>query len=281
MENNFTKKFESKVLETIQKYKLCSKKDRIAVACSGGKDSTTVLYLLHKFGFNVFAIYINLRMSEYSENCLKELRRFCKMYEIKLHVLDTKQIYGSSMCFIRSRIQQKQKLSNCTICGIMKRWLLNKKARELHATKLATGHNLDDEAETVIVNYSKGNLLLGINSGPATGIVADKKFVQRIKPLYFCSGKQIYEYAKNAEFPFWHEKCPCAIGSYRIDVRKFLNQFDDSVKENIVNNFIKILPKLRREFFDKQKKVIYCSVCGEPSRNEICSVCNLVSGKFK
>ena len=158
MPDRFISEFESKVKKTIERYKLCTKKDKIAVACSGGKDSTTVLYLLKKFGFNVFAIYINLKMGNYSENCLLELKKFCKEYKIKLYVIDTREIYGSSMCHIRSSVQQEQRLSNCTICGIMKRWILNKKARELRATKLATGHNLDDEAETVIVNYLRGKI---------------------------------------------------------------------------------------------------------------------------
>ena len=41
---------EKQVRETIEKYKLLDKKDKIAVALSGGKDSTTVLYILHKLG---------------------------------------------------------------------------------------------------------------------------------------------------------------------------------------------------------------------------------------
>lgn len=281
MSDKFTKNFESKVRETITKYKLCTKKDKIAVACSGGKDSTTVLYLLKKLGFDVFAVYINLKMGNYSENCLSELKKFCNEYKIKLYVIDTREIYGSSMCHIRSNVQQKQRLSNCNICGIMKRWILNKKAREFGATKLATGHNLDDEAETVIVNYLRGNILLGLNSGPVTGVLADKKFVSRIKPLYFCSGKDIYSYAIKQEFPFWHEKCPCAIGSYRIDTRKFLNILDENIKKNIVNKFLNVLPKLRKQFFDKQKTLVYCSVCQEPSRNEICNVCKMLSSKVK
>jgi len=277
----FISEFETKVQKTIREYRLCSKKDRIAVACSGGKDSTTVLYLLKKFGYNVFAIYINLRMGNYSENCLKELKKFCKIYRIKLHIIDIRKTYGSSMCHIRSVVQEKQRLSNCTICGIMKRWLLNKKARELKAAKLATGHNLDDEAETIIVNYLRGNVLLGINSGPVTGIVTDKKFVARIKPLYFCSAADILKYANSIKFPFWHEKCPCAAGTYRLDVRKFLNSLNENekIKENIVNKFVKLLPKLRSTFFRKQKKVVYCSVCGEPARNEVCNVCGLLKIK--
>ena len=281
MPDRFISEFESKVKKTIERYKLCTKKDKIAVACSGGKDSTTVLYLLKKFGFNVFAIYINLKMGNYSENCLLELKKFCKEYKIKLYVIDTREIYGSSMCHIRSSVQQEQRLSNCTICGIMKRWILNKKARELRATKLATGHNLDDEAETVIVNYLRGNILLGLNSGPSTGILADKKFVGRIKPLYFCSGKNIYKYAKTIKFPFWHEKCPCAIGSYRIDVIKFLNSLEDNIKENVVNKFLISLPKLRKKFFNSQKSLVYCSICGEPSRNETCNVCKMLCSKIK
>jgi len=51
---------EKKVGETIKKYNLVDKGEKIIVACSGGKDSTTVLYLLKKFGYNIEAMFVDL-----------------------------------------------------------------------------------------------------------------------------------------------------------------------------------------------------------------------------
>jgi uncharacterized protein (TIGR00269 family) len=278
-DKKFIRDFELKVKETIQRYNLVYKKDKIAVACSAGKDSTTALYLLKKFGFNVFALHINLEMGDYSKKCFDALKKFCMQYSIRLHIISMRKEFGSNICFIRSGIQEKHKLSNCTICGVVKRWLLNKKARQLRATKLVTGHNLDDEAQTILVNYFKGNLALGINSGPITGIIKDKKFVTRIKPLYFSLESDIKRYSRLMDFPVVYERCPCAVGTYRIETRKFLNELESSrlkVKERIVNNFIEILPRLRKSFLNKSEKLRYCKLCSEPSRKNICNTCVLL-----
>ncbi len=273
----FLEKFEKDVKNTISSYKLASKRDRIAVACSGGKDSTTALYLLKKFGYNVFAIYIDLKMGDYSKKCLDNIKKFCKEHKINLHIISMQKEFGSSMCYIRSNIQESKKISNCTICGVIKRWLLNKKARQLKATKLATGHNLDDEAQTILINFFKGNVKLGLNSGPATGIVEDRKFVTRIKPLYFSPEDDIRKYSEMMKFPVNYERCPCAVGTYRIETRGFLNhlQEKDSIEMNVIKNFLLILPRLR-DYFIKDDGLTYCKKCGEPSRQDICKVCSLL-----
>jgi uncharacterized protein (TIGR00269 family) len=275
--HKFIEEFENKAKKTISDYNLANRKERIAVAVSGGKDSTAVLYLLKKFGYNIFAVYIDLGIGDYSKKCLKNIKEFCSDNKIKIHVVSMKKEFGCNICYIRSNIQEKHKLSNCTICGVIKRWILNKEARKLKATRLATGHNLDDEAQTILVNFLKGNVLLGMNSGPLTGIIKDKKFVTRIKPLYFHEEKDIKKYSKIMQFPVLYERCPCAIGTYRIETRKFLAELDKDTKRNIVNNFLKILPSIRNHFYDKVQKLRYCSICGEPSRNDICNACKLIA----
>ncbi|MBR9683920.1 tRNA 2-thiocytidine biosynthesis protein TtcA, partial [Candidatus Woesearchaeota archaeon] len=179
-DQKFINYLEQKVKKTIRDYKLCTKKDKLVVACSGGKDSTVVLYLLHKFGYQVEGMIIDLLIGKWSEENLENTKTFCQKENIKLNIIDMRKEFGCSMCFIRAKVQAKQKLSNCMVCGVIKRWLMNKKARELKGKKLVTGHNLDDGAETVMMNLLKGNLELGMGGGPETGVVRDKKFVPRI-----------------------------------------------------------------------------------------------------
>ena len=272
---------EKKVFETINRYSLLGKADKVLVACSGGKDSTTVLYLLKKLGYNVEALHINLLMGKWSEENLKNIKKFCKQQDVKLHVFDIRKELGYGICYIKDIVKSKSNLKQCTICGILRRWLINRKARQLHADKLVTGHNLDDAAQTVLMNWFKGNLLIGVNEGPKVGIIDDKKFVQRVKPLYFCLEKEIEIYARSMKFPVLYQRCPCVQGAYRHEIRKKLNELEMKqpyIKQNIVNNFLTLLPKLRKQAM--QSELQYCDSCGEPSRGEICKAC-IIMQKIK
>jgi len=271
------KAFESKVKKTVKDYNLLSKKDKIIVAISGGKDSMTVLYLLKKWKYNVSALHINLEMGEWSKKHLENIREFCKQLKVPLHVYSVRDEFGKSMCFIKTAVKAKAKLQDCTICGILRRWLINRKAKLLKADKLVTGHNLDDAAQTVLMNYFKGNLKIGINEGPYVGIIQDKRFVQRIKPLYFMLEKNVEEYSKKMNFPVIYERCPCVFGAYRHDIRKTLDELEKKnpgLKENIVTSFLSTLSSIRKSI--KKTKPFYCKSCGELSRNEICKACLII-----
>ncbi len=277
-DEKFIRDFERKVRKTVEQYSLCSKKDKVIVACSGGKDSTTVLYLLKKFGYKVEGMMIDLMIGDWSKRNLENTKKFCGEEGIKLRVVDVRNEFGCSMGFIRAKVQAKEKLSNCMVCGIVKRWLMNKKARELGATKLATGHNLDDGSETVLMNLLKGNLGLNLGMGPETGVIKDKKFVPRIKPLYFCLNSEVKKYSKLKKFPVVYEPCPCRVDSFRVRVREQLKEMEGKepkVKENIVKSFLVRLPALRKEY-KTEEKMNYCKICGEPSRGKICKMCALV-----
>jgi len=266
---------ETKVKQTIKKYKLLNKNEKILVALSGGKDSTVIAYLLKNFGYKIEGLHINLGLGKYSDKCLKKIKEFCKEQGIKLHVVDIKKHFGTRMCYIRQKVQQDRKVSNCMVCGIVKKWMLNRWARKLRASKIVTGHHLDDEAQTVIMNLLQGNLDLGINSGPITGSTQDKKFVPRIKPLFFVAENDVREYSKLKKLPIVYDPCPCAVSSLRIHTRRFLENKPEKDKQKIINNFFKMLPDLRKKIADW--KIVYCKICGEPSRNKICKKCELLN----
>ena len=78
--------FESKVKNTIKKYNLINKKEKIIVAVSGGKDSMTVLYLLKKFGYKTEAIHINLEMGKWSKDNMNNVKKFCSQLNVPLHI---------------------------------------------------------------------------------------------------------------------------------------------------------------------------------------------------
>ncbi len=276
---HFIEHVENKVKMTIKKYKLFTKKEKILVACSGGKDSTALAYILKKLGYDIEAITLNPSIKNSSRKNLDNLKCFCRKNMIKLHIVSFKQETGYALDEIKKILDSKGvSMAYCTICGILRRYLLNKKAKELKAEKLATGHNIDDEAESVLMNLLRGNIGLMARLGPIAGVVKSKGFIPRVKPLYLCREKDIQSYSKLMKFPVAYERCPYAQSSYREIVRNELIDFEKKypkTKENIINWFLRILPELKKDF-KKDEEMTYCTVCGEPSQRTICNACTIL-----
>jgi uncharacterized protein (TIGR00269 family) len=272
-------KIEQKVKKTIEKYGLIRKKDKILVACSGGKDSTVILQILKKLGYDVSAITVDALIGNYTKENLKNIKEFCEKQRVKLHIISFRDEFGASLCYLKSILTGKGvKLGSCTICGVLRRYLLNKYARKLKADAIVTGHNMDDEAQSVLMNLFKNNLELLARLGPKTGIGVYKHFIPRIKPLYFVSEKEIKNYSKKMKFPVNYNPCPCRVNAYRNQIRKLLDNYEKkniNVKKNIIDNFLHILPLLKKNFKTK-KEPEYCKNCGEPSKKEKCMTCQIL-----
>ncbi len=104
----------------------------------------------------------------------------------------------------------------------------------------------------------------------------------RIKPLYFCTNREVARYSKYMRFPVLYDPCPCSIGTYRRDVRKWLAEVEKGfpgIKYNIVRNFLDVLPAIKKNHVP-DKKLTYCRVCEEPSRNQVCKRCELIKILF-
>ncbi len=275
MASRFGKKFESKVLGTIKKHRLAGRTDRVLVACSGGKDSTSVLSIMHKDGYPVEALHIDLGIGDWSVENRKNITSFCKDGGIKLHFASTRDYFGASVCYIKSSLQAKTSLTSCSICGVMKKTILSRKARELGAGRLATGHNLDDEARTFTMNLLNGNPELCLLSGPGR-IHGGSGFVPRIKPLYFCPASEIRRYSEEMNFPVLYERCPCSKGSFGRNIYEELEKLERTypgLRKNIVETFLEIQGKIRT----RNEKLLPCKLCGEPSRKGVCRTCEMFS----
>ena len=265
---------EKEVTKTIKKYKLINDGDKIIVALSGGKDSTSILYILKNLGYNIEGLMIDLGFGEWSKIHKKNMIRLCKKFGVSLTIVDLKKELGWEIRSVKMILKKQKNLTECAICGIIKKWILNKWAKKLGADKLVTGHNLDDEAQNVLMNFLKGNILLGTNSSPATGETSVKGFAQRIKPLFFVPESEIMKYAKEKKFNILYDRCPYAFKTYRIETREWITKnLTDKEKLEIVENFQKLIPELQKKNLRKTKT---CKKCGEPANSELCNFCKIM-----
>lgn len=275
----FIKYFERKVRKTIRTHNLLGKETDIAVAVSGGKDSLTTLYLLNQIAtkhikLNITAICINEGIKGYRSQTIKDAKRLCKRLGIKLHIVSFKKEFGLTL----DEMVKKTGIAACTLCGVFRRYLLNKTARKLNCKLLATGHNLDDESQAIIMNQFRRNIETSARLGPRTGIMKHEMFIPRIKPLYFMSEKETAAYAFLKGFVTKFIECPYVQKSYRSKIRDMLNNFAEhhpGIKHNIVASFLELLPLLRKDY--KVGKINACKECNEPCSGTICKACKLKS----
>ncbi len=273
--SHFTEYFEGKVFRTIRQFDLISREENIGVAVSGGKDSLTVLHILHRLSMQnpkikIRAIAIDEGIHDYRGKTLQTAKEFCNKNGIDLRIFSYKGEFGLALDEMLKTIDAKP----CTICGIFRRYLLNKKSRELKLTKLATGHNLDDECQSVLMNQMRNDIKASARLGPKSGVLKDGKFVQRIKPLYLCTEKEAMTYAfVNGLLDSFNE-CPNAPQSFRAQVRDAINDLESKfpgAKYSMINSFLQVLPYLKEKFKDGAIKA--CINCSEPSANDVCNAC--------
>lgn len=276
---HFIKNFEKRVKKTISINKLIEKKDKVAVAYSGGKDSSNVLFLLNNIfkpnpNVEVFAITFDEGIKGYRNEAIKKSESFCKKIGVKQYVFSFKKEFGFTM----DQLSKKLESGFCGSCGILKRYLLNKKVRELKATKTATGHNLDDECQSILMNVLRGDLLRLVRVGPKPILGTHSKFIPRIKPLILIPENESELFATINEIPFYPKKCPYSVDNpLRGKTEDFLNNLEKSspgIKYSLYETACKIKPFIKEKF--KTGKIGSCKKCGEPSSQEVCKVCELL-----
>ena len=124
----FVEYFEGKVQQTIEEHGLLSKDEKILVALSGGKDSTTVLSILHKLGYTLEGVTVDARIGCYTEKNLKNTWNICDDLGIPLHEINFVQEFGGSLQKLLETIKSKGiDLKSCNVCGVLRRFLINKK----------------------------------------------------------------------------------------------------------------------------------------------------------
>lgn len=281
--NHFISYFEDKVFRTINKFQLMGRNEKVCVAVSGGKDSLTVLYLAKKYleknnvpADNIFALAVDEGIDKYREKTLIDLKKFCAEHAVPLTIVSFEQELGKTLDKAYPIINQDANKKPCNVCGVWRRYLLNKHAKKLGAAKVVTGHNLDDEAQAIVMNLFKANIKLAGRLGPISGVGEHDLFIQRVKPLYFCAEKEVRLYALLKNFQIQFTECPYSKEGYRHHIQEMLNNFEHKykgTKQGIVNSFLAMLPLLQEKEKQSSQEIQQCSRCPEASNKEICNAC--------
>lgn len=275
----FNSYFGRKIRKCIRQYELIQKGDRIAVALSGGKDSSVLLAMLASItkpmkDAGLFAILIDEGIKGYRPFTKKDAGKLCKKLGVKLYVYSFKKEFGFTLDQMVKRLNK----GPCTICGIFRRYLLNKKARELKANKIAFGHNADDESQSIVMNLFRSNNDAAARLGVINGLKADARFIRRIKPMYFMLEKEISAYALINNLSVKFVECPYAGSAYRGEVRNMLNEFEmrhPGTKAGILTAFLELLPLLKEKFM-REGEIGSCKKCKEPAAGGLCMACRLL-----
>jgi len=278
------RQIEMNVKKTLRKDGLIKKGDKIAVAVSGGKDSCFLLYIINKIfrnvkGIDFFALCIDEGIKGYRKKSLDAAKKLCKMLDVKYYVVKFDDAFNYTIDKIMKRLSdEKSRQKICTYCGVFKRYLINKEARKLNATKVAVGHNLNDEAESVLMNILRGDFNRFLRLGASPILIEDKKFVQRIKPIRNVSADEIILYNKINKIPFYYQRCPYSYDNVRRDVKNIIDRLEKKypgTKYQIVRFYDKLKPILLKRVKPKGK-VKYCKICKEPTSRDICEACELL-----
>lgn len=256
-ETCFIKDFEDRFWETIEEFGLVKERERIAVAASGGKDSlTTVQLLSSKYPVDVIAV--DEGIPGYRDRTLNDLRKYCDEHKMSLKIIKFEDIGAKPLSISKPE-------RPCTVCGVNRRKAILELGKDYDV--IATGHNLDDECQSILMNLLRNQPNLNARLGPRMHTI--NGLPARIKPLIRHSEKEVAAYVLLKKIPLTFNECPYMDRGFRSKVRDELNELErvqPGSKRNILDHFLK------QRYVD-EKPSMTCVRCGGPSSNELCKAC--------
>ena len=269
-----------RVRKTINRHKMLNDKDRIAVAISGGKDSAVLLHVLHTIesaypNSEIIPVTIDEGIHGYRNEALESARELSRSLDLTLEVLSFEDLLGYSLDEVVKR-RPPNALGACSYCGVFRRRALNDVAEKISADVIATGHNLDDEAQTILMNILRGDSARIARTNVPRESSVDG-FVPRIKPITEISERDVVAYAHHLKLPYHDVPCPYAEEAYRNDVRLFLNEMEYKRPGTLLAT-LRSGESMTRVYRQVPSKWEFtrCEKCNTPSPSKLCKVCELL-----
>jgi len=265
----------------IKKYEMFTHHEKVLVAVSGGKDSLALWDILTRLGYQADGLYIGLGIDGefgYSSESQRLTQKFANERNLKLHIVDVEKEYGQPIPVLAD-LTKRGHGRPCSVCGLTKRHVMNRIARDLGFAVLATGHNLDDEAAVLFGNTLNwlGEYLLRQN--PV--LPASPGLARKVKPLCRFYEREMAAYAFLRGIEYIYEECPFAVGSKTTYYKELLNQLEVKRPGAKLTFYVKFLEARQQGIFAEKEKIqatlAPCSNCGQPtSAPGLCSFCRLM-----
>ena len=214
-----------KIGKAIYEQKVIEKNDKILIGLSGGKDSLIMSEMLAEkkeyfpFPFQLEAIHVNIKNIGYEVD-EDYLKHFCNNLNIPLHLENLE-------------VNIENNKSPCFVCSWHRRKTLFQSTQKIECNKLALGHNMDDAAETLLMNM----VYHGMISGLPYKVSFFENTFEVIRPLLNCSEKILSEYANDKNYPKEIRTCPHSNKTGRQKIKSIIDQLKGLNKDSLINIF--------------------------------------------
>jgi len=265
--------YRRRVFSTIRRYRLVEMGDVIYVAVSGGKDSCAALALLKEYvetfrvDAEIRAFHINLGFKT-SPKVEEAVRALAERLGVPLHVVNARDYLD---------IEAAAKASGrpiCSVCGAVKRYLMNKVPRELGATKVATGHHAHDLLAYYFKNLAGRNFQWNFKILPK--VEGRGLLLTKIRPLIYARPEENEEFCRARELPVSAICCEYGLcNAAHAEVYEMIRaarRRDPDFDLKLIGGVVDFNLRYGR---DEAGEIRRCKICGEPASGDVCTVCKL------
>lgn len=281
-ESHFLEWFVAVTQRSIEKFAMFTPDDRVLVAVSGGKDSLALWDVLLKSGHRAEGLYIGLGIDEelgYSAKSLEMCRKFVAEHHpgAVLHVLDVGCEYGQTVPQL-ARTRQRGRGKPCSVCGLVKRHVMNRVARDGGFSAIATGHNLDDEVAVLMQNTLHWQT--GYLARQAPVLAERNGLARKVKPFVRLYERETAAYVLLQGINYIYDECPFAKGATTNFYKELLNQLElnsPGAKQQFYLSFLRARDAGEMVFAEGREAHLHsCVRCGQPTTaGVLCAFCRL------
>ena len=273
-----------KVTRTISKHGMLRRGDRVGVAVSGGKDSLSLLKILHEINggprprWDLVALTVDEGVEGYRDEAIDHARAVCDELGVPMVLVSYSGLFGFSL---DQALDWKdgREMSSCSICGVFRRRAIDEAAAKAKVDVVATAHNLDDHVQTFMMNLLHGDVERLAWLDPSAH---DEDFpVRRVKPFTEVYEEEVALYAFLSKIPFQSVSCPYMHEGLRSEVRDYLNELEakhPGMKNVLLNSTLQVTSKIsnaEKKAGLAAKATVPCARCGKPSSRGLCGVCRM------